>query len=113
MRQNLEDSRKDAGVRDSIRAIRGNIETIFWMLRNMNTSAATVLVGDDGGGGSNFNVETVLELPDIPSTPGTYKRVFWTSNGAGNGDNQMWEVYAGQTKYTACQYTTLLSGVPL
>lgn len=60
-----------------------------------------------------FTVETVLELPPIPTVPSSYKKVFWTSAGTGNGDDQMWEVYTGQTKYTPCQYSTLLSGVPI
>jgi hypothetical protein len=107
MRQNLQDTRKAQQTRDAIRAIRGNIETIFWMLRNMNTSAAS---GTGDGTGTSFSVEVVESLPAIPTV--AYKMVFWTSAGAGTGDDQTWEAFPGQTRWYPCQKPTTLSGAP-
>ena len=67
--------------------------------------------GSSIGSGGGFSVATVLELPEIPDN--VYRKVFWTSAGAGNGDDQLWEVYAGQTAWTPCQKFTSLSGVPI
>jgi len=64
-----------------------------------------------GGGGGGTGVEVVTALPAIPDEG--YKMVFWTSADGGTGDNQLWEVYAGQTAWTPCQNYTTLSGVPV
>jgi hypothetical protein len=69
------------------------------------------MMGGGGGGGREWNVETVAELPAIPESG--YSIVFWTNADGGTGDNQCWEVYAGQSAWTPCQYYTTLSGVPL
>ncbi len=85
------------------------LNRILLEIERLRVSKANSLSSDE----VSTTIDTVLELPEIPTTPGTYKKVFWTSAGAGNGDDQMWEVYYGQTEYTPCQYSTLLSGVPL
>lgn len=56
------------------------------------------------------SVPTVETLPTIPTAAGQYRKVFWTSAGAGTGDDQCWEVYYGQTAWTPCQKQTTKSG---
>jgi len=55
-------------------------------------------------------VPTVEVLPAIPATGS--KTVYWTSAGAGTGDDQEWKAHAGQTAYTATQFTSSLDGEP-
>lgn len=62
------------------------------------------------GGGGGLSITTVLTLPSIPASGG--KMVFWTSAGAGTGDDQIWIAYAGQTEWTPMQFVTSLSGTP-
>ena len=106
MRKRLEETRKDASIRDSLRVIRRNIETLFWMLSNTNTSAST----SSSGGGSGFSVDVVETLPPIPTAG--YRVVFWSSTGSGVGDDQLWEAYSGQSRWYPCQKPTTLSGAP-
>jgi hypothetical protein len=63
-----------------------------------------------GGGGAGLTIDTVEALPAIPTTGG--RMVFWTSAGAGDGDNQIWVAYAGQTDWTPLQALTSLDGTP-
>lgn len=56
------------------------------------------------------SVPTVETLPTIPTAAGQYRKVFWTSAGAGTGDDQLWEVYYGQEAWTPCQKQTTKSG---
>ncbi len=62
-------------------------------------------------GGGGLNVATVEVLPAIPATGARF--VFWTSAGAGTGDDQMWVAFAGQSAWTPVQFLTSLSGVPV
>jgi len=62
------------------------------------------------GGGGGLSVATVLTLPAIPASGAKF--VFWTSAGAGTGDDQIWVAYAGQTAWTAMQFLSSLSGTP-
>ena len=55
-------------------------------------------------------VETVDALPAIPTTG--MLEVFWTSVSTGDGDDQVWRAYVGQTAYTPTQFTSSLSGTP-
>ena len=50
-----------------------------------------------GGGGGGSEIPTVEVLPDIPSTG--FKIVFWTSEGAGTGDNRLWFAAVGDTQW--------------
>lgn len=63
------------------------------------------------GGGGGLSVTIVETLPPIPASGA--RIVFWTSAGAGTGDDQMWMAFAGQTEWTAMQFLTSLSGVPV
>lgn len=69
MRQNLENSRKDAGVRDSIRAIRGNIETIFWKLSHASAGAESAPIEPSALGW--YSAPTKSTLPPPGSVPET------------------------------------------
>lgn len=62
------------------------------------------------GGGGGSNCPTVLVLPAIPT--GGMREVFWTSVGAGTGDDQVWRAFAGQGAWTPTQFTSILSGTP-
>ncbi len=64
-----------------------------------------------GGRGAGLSVQTVLVLPAIPATGAQF--VYWTSAGAGTGDDQIWVAYAGQSAWTPMQKFTTLSGVPV
>ncbi len=69
--------------------------------------AGAMVISLTSGGrvnGIHDRIETVSSLPPIPE--GGMREVFWT------GDNQIWKVFAGQSKWTATQYTSSLSGVP-
>lgn len=70
-----------------------------------------IIKGNAGRGGSGLSITPVLTLPPIPSSGA--RIVFWTSAGAGTGDDQMWMAFAGQTEWTAMQFATTLSGVPV
>lgn len=48
MRERLAEQKSKISIRDAIREIRGDIEKIFWMLRNTNTSAS------EGGGATEW-----------------------------------------------------------
>ena len=61
-------------------------------------------------GGGGLTIDTVLVLPAIPTTGG--RMVYWTSAGAGDGDDQIWVAYAGQTDWTPVQALTSLDGTP-
>lgn len=63
------------------------------------------------GGGAGLTISTVLVLPAIPTTGGRF--VYWTSAGAGTGDDQIWVAYAGQDRWYAIQRPSLLSGIPV
>lgn len=106
MRRRIKEVKAEAQTKDSFRVIRGKIEWIMWMLGNMNTSAAS----GTSVSGSSFSVDTVETLPAIPTVG--YQMVFWTSVGAGVGDDQTWEAYAGQSRWYPCQKPTTLSGTP-
>lgn len=41
MRKPLAEYKKEMSLRDTLRTLKGQIESILWMLRNMNTSAAS------------------------------------------------------------------------
>lgn len=73
-----------------------------------NRAIVTAKKGKGGGGG--LTISTVLTLPAIPTSGAKF--VFWTSAGAGTGDDQIWVAYAGQTAYTPMQAVTSLSGTP-
>jgi len=106
MRKPLAEYKKEMSLRDTLRTLKGQIESILWMLRNMNTSAAS----GTSVSGSAFSVDTVEILPAIPDEG--YQMVFWTSVGAGTGDDQTWEAFAGQSRWYPCQKPTTLSGTP-
>ena len=57
-----------------------------------------------------LRIEKVETLPAIPTSGGRF--VFWTSEGDGTGDDQIWVAYAGQTAWTPLQKFTTLSGAP-
>jgi hypothetical protein len=57
-----------------------------------------------GGGGIGFSVDIVNAFPPIPASG--YRKIFLTT------DNQLWEAFAGQNRWTACQYATTLDGYP-
>jgi hypothetical protein len=67
--------------------------------------------GRGGGGGGTGNHRTVEELPPIPESG--YDIVFWTSEGDGNGDDQLWGVGYGATEWAPAFYVSDLSGVPI
>lgn len=54
--------------------------------------------------------EVVQTLPAIPTTG--MKEVYWTSTGAGTGDDQVWRAFAGQSQWFPTQRLTDLSGNP-
>jgi len=62
-----------------------------------------------GAAVSGLRIDIVEELPPIPDYGGRF--VFWTSAGAGTGDNQIWMAFAGQTRWTPSQYPTTKSGL--
>jgi hypothetical protein len=62
-------------------------------------------------GGGGLSVSTVEVLPEIPATGARF--VYWTSVGAGTGDDQIWVAYAGQDRWYALQRPSLLSGIPV
>ena len=84
--------------------MKSQIEYILWLLSN------TTSTNGAGSSSSSFSVDIVESLPALPD-PG-YRMVFWTSAGAGTGDDQTWEAHAGQTRWYPCQKPTTLSGVP-
>lgn len=49
-----------------------------------------------------FVIEKVLNLPPIPTFGA--KLVFWTSEGAGTGDDQIWGAFAGQVRWYPMQF---------
>lgn len=106
MRQKLIEIRKERKDRDQFRSVLKHIETIYWTLRNMNTSISS----SSSSSGSSFDVPSVPVLPPISDTG--YQKVFWTSADGGSGDNQTWDTYTGQTRWYPCQKPTTLSGVP-
>jgi hypothetical protein len=77
------------------------------------------VIGGRGGGGSETETETtgrivvptVEELPAVPTVANTYQMVFWTSAGAGDGDDRVWWTYYGLTRWYPLVYTTL-AGTP-
>lgn len=110
MRKRLQQSQQERANRDNIRVLGGWIELLFWMLRNMNTSAASG-TGGSGTPGTSFSVEEVDDLPAIPVEG--YKMVYWkTPTQGGSGDGQTWEAYSGQARWYPCQKYTALSGAP-
>lgn len=66
-------------------------------------------------GGGGLVVDEVAALPAVPTIG--YQKVFWYSNSYRTGGtattSQLWEAYAGQTTWTACQFLTADSGVPV
>lgn len=55
-------------------------------------------------------VETVDSLPAIPASG--MLEVFWASTSPGDGDDQVWRAYAGQSAWTPTQKSSTLSGIP-
>jgi hypothetical protein len=64
-----------------------------------------------GMAGNMPNVPTVKELPPIPTYG--HRAVFWTSEDGGTGDNQVWDAYVGQARWTPRQNFTALDGTPI
>ena len=67
--------------------------------------------GGDSSVASVLGIAKVLVLPPIPTSGA--RLVFWTSEGTGTGDDQIWVAYAGQTAYTPMQNYTTKSGIPV
>lgn len=60
--------------------------------------------------GGGLTITTVEVLPAIPASGG--RMVYWTSEGDGTGDDQVWMAFAGQDVWTPMQYPTSLDGTP-
>lgn len=108
MRKRLQQSQQERANRDNIRVLGGWIELIFWMLNSLGASQPI----SGGGSGVFTDVPTVLSLPPIPTTPGTFRMVFWTSANGGTGDNQPWWTYYGYNRWYPMKFSTL-SGIPI
>ena len=67
--------------------------------------------GGNEGLASGLRIEVVAALPAIPTSGGRF--VFWTSDGTGTGDDQVWLAFKGQTAWTPQQKFTTKSGVPV
>lgn len=64
-----------------------------------------------GGAAIIPEIPRVGALPAIPESG--KGEVYWDSTLSPNtGDNQLWECYAGETKWTPCQRSTNKSGTP-
>jgi len=87
----------------------------------LNWHYALVLLGGGGGTGSvaeeasrgQFSCPTVYTLPEIPTTAGRFRMVFWTnevnpddSEEVGTGDNKVWWTRTGLTRWYPFLYTT-------
>lgn len=68
---------------------------------------------EEGGAGANGRVTcpTVEELPAVPTVANLLQFVFWTSAGAGDGDDQVWWTRTGLTRWYPMTYSTL-NGTP-
>lgn len=104
MKLSLRELQETRTLRNTISTLKTQIEYILWLLANTTSNTASTVVG------SGFSVEVVETLPAIPTTG--YQMVFWTSVGAGVGDDQTWEAYPGQSRWYPCQKPTTLSGAP-
>lgn len=69
--------------------------------------------GGDGTAGANGRMvcPDVEELPAIPTEADILQFVFWTSAGAGDGDDQVWWTREGLTRWYPMTYSTL-DGTP-
>ena len=105
MKLTLKELQEARTLRNTIATIKTQIEYILWLLANTTSNAASSV-----STGSGFSVDEVETLPAIPTTG--YSMVFWTSVGAGTGDDQTWEAYPGQARWYPCQKPTTLSGAP-
>ena len=88
MKRRLRETRNELDTQKSLRTIRGLIEYILWYLKLSGSS----IVLNQGVEGTiifdgTFYTPIVETLPAIPTTPETYRQVFWTSAGAGTGDD--------------------------
>ena len=108
MRERLRKFKERLSIQDSIRELRGQVEYILWYIGTIPSAIPSVT---GGSGGSSFSVPTVEELPAIPTDPETFSQVFWTSAGAGTGDDQVWHTYTGMTRWYPTLPTTK-SGAP-
>ena len=69
-------------------------------------------IGRENTGGGSYAIRSVGTLPAIPTNG--MDEVYWDSTITPNtGDDQVWRVYAGQTKWTPTQKFTSKSGVPV
>lgn len=94
--------------RDTLMHLRNNSTTQISRYGE-NTMIKTKAVAESLSTG--LRIEKVLALPPIPTSGGRF--VFWTSEGAGTGDDQIWVAYAGQTAWTPMQKYTTKSGTPV
>ena len=92
--------------------IQAELDQALGRLNELERIVANIPLEEGGGGsgGAGDRVPTVLVLPAIPTGVAKAKKVFWTSDGEGTGDDQMWEVYVGQDAWTPVQFTTSNSG---
>jgi hypothetical protein len=80
-------------------------------VKDLGGTIAIGLHDDRTHGKGGLNVPTVQTLPQIPTTG--HRVVFWTSAGAGTGDDQWWAASAGDTRWHPLWFTTDLSGAPV
>ena len=94
------------------RAMESMCSTSTTRVNRMGDNVTIKSTGGDGDGvASGLRIAKVLVLPPIPTSGA--RLVFWTSEGTGTGDDQIWVAYAGQTAYTPMQKNTTNSGVPV
>lgn len=73
-----------------------------------NIVIESIVMGSVGGA----SVSAILVVETLPPIPNAgMEEVYWTSVGAGTGDDQVWRAYAGQSSWTPTQKLTTLSGV--
>lgn len=94
-----------------------NVEVMRDMMRRLKdleriTAKIPSRVKPGGGsGGTALGIRTVEYLPSLPTE--TWDVVYWTSDGAGTGDNQWWGAGPDSTEWAPMFDVSNLSGVPV
>jgi hypothetical protein len=97
-----------------------DVERTLRMLEQRTADLPTRLRGGGSGGGAGESEDTsgrlivpiVETLPAVPTAAARMQLVYWTSDGAGTGDDGIWYTYTGMTRWYPLGHYTTLDGTP-